>query len=152
MISRKILATGLVLAALAPALAQDRTEPLQLSDFSLRATAGSPPRQDSRQWLGSNLIGAKVVSASKSNETIGRVANLILNENGTVEAAVIKVGGFMGFGGKHVAVTYDSLSIARNAKGDAIDHITVAATKDDLRRAAAFKSLRQQMAELRDKR
>ena len=145
MIPRRLLTAGLLLAALAPALAQDRVEP-----HALRATAAYPLRQDSSQWLGTNLITAKVVSASK--ERIGWVTNLILNDSGTVEAAVIKVGGFMGFGGKSVAVTYDSLNIVRNRKGDAIDHVTVAATKDDLRRAAAFKSLRQQLAELKEKR
>ena len=148
MILRKVLAAGLVLAAMAPVLAQDR-EPLQLSLFSLKATAAYPLRQDSSQWLGSNLIGANVVSVNK--ERIGKVANLILNDDGKVEAAVIKIGGFMGFGGKNVAVTYDSLVIARSAKGDAVDHITIAATKDDLKRAAAFKSLRQQTAELKEK-
>lgn len=149
MISRKILVTGLVLAALTQVAAQDR-EPLQLSLFSLKATAAYPLRQDSSQWLGSNLIGAHVVSVT--NEKIGKVANLILNDDGKVEAAVIKVGGFLGLGGKTVAVTYDSLNISRNAKGDAIDHVTVAATKDDLLRAASFKSLRQQLAEVQEKR
>jgi len=144
MISRRLLAAGLVLTWIAPALAQEPAAPPP------RATAAYPLRQDSHQWLGSNLISARVVSAS--NERIGWVTNLILNDNGTIEAAVIKVGGFMGFGGKSVAVTYDSLSLVRNAKGDAIDHVTVAATRDDLRRAASFKSLRQQLAELKEKR
>lgn len=147
---RKFLAAGLLLAVIAPAPAQDRAEVSPAEPHALRATAAYPLRQDSSQWLGSNLISAKVVSASK--ERIGWVTNLILNDSGTVEAAVIKVGGFMGFGGKSVAVTYDSLNIVRNRKGDAIDHVTVAATKDDLRRAAAFKSLRQQLAELKEKR
>jgi sporulation protein YlmC with PRC-barrel domain len=150
MISRKILAVGLVLAAMTPALALDRTEPLQLSLFSLRATAAYPLRQDSSQWLGSNLIGASVISVT--SERIGKISNLILNDDGKVEAAVIKVGGFLGLGGKTVAVTYDSLNISRNAKGDAIDHVTIAATKDDLLRAASFKSLRQQLAEVQEKR
>ena len=150
MISRKILAAGLVLAAMAPVLAQDRSEPLQLSLFSLKATAAYPLRQDSSQWLGSNLIGAHVVSMN--NERIGTITNLILNDDGKVEAAVIKVGGFMGFGGKTVAVTYDSLNISRNQKGDAIDHVTVAATRDDLLRAASFKSLRHQLAAVQEKR
>jgi sporulation protein YlmC with PRC-barrel domain len=149
MITRKILAAGLVLAAMTPALAQER-QPLQLSLFSLRATAAYPLRQDSSQWLGSNLIGAHVVSAT--NERIGKISNLILNDDGKVEAAVIRVGGFLGLGGKTVAVTYDSLNISRNAKGDAIDHVTIAATKDDLLRAAAFKSLRQQWAQVRETR
>ena len=150
MMSRRILAVGLVLAAMAPVLAQDRSEPLQLSLFSLKATAAYPLRQDSNQWLGSNLIGASVVSVT--NERIGKIANLILDDDGKVEAAVVKVGGFMGFGGKTVAVTYDSLNISRNRKGDAIDHVTVAATRDDLLRAASFKSLRQQLAEMQEKR
>jgi hypothetical protein len=150
MISRKFLVIAALLTVLAPALAQDRVEFSQPEPQALRATAAYPLRQGSSQWLGSNLITAKVVSAS--NERIGSITNLVLNDNGKVEAAVIKVGGFMGFGGKSVAVTYDSLSIVRNSKGDAIDHVMVAATKDDLRRAAAFKSLRQQMAELREKR
>ena len=149
MISRKLAAAGLLIAAMAPVLAQDR-EPLQLSLFSLKATAAYPLRQDSSQWLGSNLIGANVVSVT--HEKIGKIANLILNDDGKVEAAVIKVGGFMGFGAKTVAVTYDSLNISRNQKGDAIDHVTVAATRDDLLRAASFKSLRQQLAEVQEKR
>jgi sporulation protein YlmC with PRC-barrel domain len=144
MVLRTFLAAWLALAMTAPALAQ---EPPAAPP---RATAAYPLRHDSHQWLGSNLINARVVSAS--NERIGWVTNLILNDNGTVEAAVIKIGGFMGFGGKSVAVTYDSLSLVRNAKGDAIDHVTVAATRDDLRRAASFKSLRQQLAELKEKR
>ena len=147
MIARKILAVGLVLAAMTPALAQER-QPLQLSLFSLRATAAYPLRQDSSQWLGSNLIGASVISVT--NERIGKISNLILNDDGKVEAAVIRVGGFLGLGGKTVAVTYDSLNISRNAKGDAIDHVTIAATKDDLLRAASFKSLRQQLAQVRE--
>ena len=150
MISRKILAVGAVLAAVAPVLAQERSEPLQLSLFSLRATAGYPLRQDSSQWLGSNLIGASVVSAT--SERIGKITNLILSDDGKVEAAVIKVGGFLGLGGKSVAVTYDSLNISRNEKGDAIDHVTIAATRDDLLRAASFKSLRQQLAQVRERR
>lgn len=144
MVSRRLLAAVLVLTWIAPALAQESAA------APPRATASYPLRQDSHQWLGSNLITARVVSAS--NERIGWITNLILNDSGTVEAAVIKVGGFMGFGGKSVAVTYDSLNLVRSAKGDAIDHVTVAATRDDLRRAAAFKSLRQQLAELKEKR
>ncbi len=150
MISRKLLAAGALLAVLAPALAQDRVDATLPDTQALRATATYPLGQNTGQWLGSNLIGAKVVSAT--NERIGTIGNLIFNDSGTIEAAVIKVGGFMGFGAKSVAVTYDSLAIVRNRDGDAIDHVTVAATKDDLRRAAAFRNLGQQTAELEEKR
>jgi hypothetical protein len=142
----------ILLAALCPvgvAVAQDLETTSSIAP-EMRATAAFPVRQDARQWLGLNLIGAKVVSVN--SQTIGRVSNLILDENGTVASAVIEVGGLLGFGSKSVAVTYQSLNIVRNKKGDAIDHVTVAATKDDLLHAAGFKSLRQQTADAQGKR
>jgi len=138
MLARQVLVAAAALALLLPALAQDNPAP---SRISLPATGVYPVRQDSTQLLGSNLIGAKVVSIS--NETIGRVSNLVVNENGAVEAAVISIGGL--FGHKEVAVTFKSLIITRNKSGDAIDHVTLAATKDDLRQAAEFKPLSRQM-------
>jgi len=140
MLTRPGLVVAAALAMLLPALAQDNPAP---SRIAMPATGAYPVRQDSTQVLGSNLIGAKVVSIN--NETIGRVSNLVVNENGAVDAAVISVGGL--FGHKEVAVTFKSLIIARNKTGDAIDHVTLAATKDDLRQAAEFKPLSRQMVD-----
>ena len=84
---------------------------------------------------------------SASNETIGRIGNLLVNDDGAVEAAVISIGGVFGIGKKDVAVTYRSLNIARTRDGATIDHVTLAATKDDLRQAADFKTLSQQKTE-----
>ena len=128
MVARKVLAAAAALAILGPALAQDNPAP---SRIAMPATGAYPVRQDLTQLLGSNLIGAKVVSIT--NETIGRVTNLVVNENGAVEAAVISIGGLFGIRHKDVAVTFKSLIIVRNKAGDAIDHVTVAATKEDLR-------------------
>jgi hypothetical protein len=44
-------------------------------------------------------------------------------------------------------VTYKSLNIVRTQAGDAIDHVTLAAEKGELRRVAEFKTLRQQRSE-----
>jgi hypothetical protein len=138
-------------AATAPQPAATQAAPVQpVAPTDLRATAAYPERQDASQWLGLNLIGAKVVSAN--GETVGRIANLIVDENGTIASVVIEVGGLLGVGGKSVAVTYQSMQIARSKAGDAIDHVTIAATKDDLLRVAAFKSLRQQIADAQGKR
>ena len=142
MFTRHALVAAAALCALVPALAQD-TAPS--SSTSLRATGAYPIRQDTTQWLGSNLIGAKVVSAS--HEKIGRIANLVVNDDGAVEAAVISIGGVFGVGAKDVAVTYKSLNIVANKSSDGIDHIILAATKNDLRQAADFKTLREQKAE-----
>ena len=143
MFTRHALVAAVALCALVPALAQDSTS--SSSGAPLRATGAYPIRQDAGQWLGSNLIGAKVVSAA--NEKIGRIANLVVNDDGAVEAAVISIGGVFGLGAKDVAVTYKSLNIIRNTSSDGIDRIVLAATKNDLRQAADFKTLREQKAE-----
>ena len=145
MLTRHSATAALALCAFIPALAQDSIGSTDFWPPAVRATAAYPTRQDSSQWLGSNLIGARVVSAS--NQTIGKVANLVINEDGAIEAAVVAVGGVFGLGRRDVAVTYKSLNIVRNQAGDAIDHVTLAAEKSDLRRAAAFKTLNQQRTE-----
>jgi hypothetical protein len=138
MLVRHALIAAVALCALVPALAQDAAP----SPGVLRATGVYPIRQDASQWLGSNLIGAKVLSAS--NERIGRIANLVVNDDGAVEAAVISIGGVFGIGAKEVAVTYKSLNIVRNRASDGIAHVVLAATRNDLRQAADFKTLREQ--------
>ena len=143
MFTRHAFVATAALCVLVPALAQD-TSPSS-STAPLRATGAYPIRQDTSQWLGSNLIGAKVVSAS--HEKIGRIANLVVNGDGAVEAAVISIGGIFGVGAKDVAVTYKSLNIVPNKSSDGIDQIVLAATKNDLRQAADFKTLREQKAE-----
>ena len=145
MFTRHSAAAALALCAFIPALAQDSIGSTEFWPPAVRATAAYPIRQDASQWLGSNLVGARVVSAS--NQTIGKVANLVINEDGAIEAAVIAVGGVLGMGRKDVAVTYKSLNIVRNQAGDAIDHVTLAAEKADLQRAVAFKTLNQQRTE-----
>jgi hypothetical protein len=144
MLMRHAVLAAAVLGSFIPALAQDNPLPL---NPPLRATGAYPVRQDPSQWLGSNLIGAKVVSST--NERIGRIANLIVNDDGAVEAAVISVGGVFGVGNKEVAVTYKSLNIVRNKTGDAIDRVMLAATKKDLLQAATFQPLTQRNVSLK---
>lgn len=159
MITRHTIVALLAGLIVVPALAQDSSQPPASAIASaaepgpaepsaagpLRATGAFPIRQARGQWLGSNLIGAKVVSAS--NETIGHIANLLVDDDGVVDAAVVRIGGIFGIGSKEVAVTYKSLNIQRNTASDGIDHIVLAATKNDLRQAADFKTLRDQKTE-----
>jgi len=146
MITRQAIVAALAALVVVPALAQDAPKPaLQTQTVALHGTGAYPVRQAQSQWLGSNLIGAKVVSAS--NETIGRITNLVVNDDGAVEAAVISIGGVFGLGKKDVAVTFKSLNITRSTSGDAIEKVTLAATKNDMRQAAVFKPLSQQSVE-----
>jgi hypothetical protein len=142
MLTRHSIAAAAVFCAFMPALAQDSSVPAPSWPSAVKATAAYPVRQDTSQFLGTNLIGAKVMSAS--TEPIGTVTNLLVNDDGAIEAAVISLGGMFGLAGKNVAVTYKSLTIVRNTAGDGIDHITIAATKNDFRRVAAFRPLSRQ--------
>jgi hypothetical protein len=146
MLTRHSLLAVAALFAFVPALAQNATESAPFWPSPMRATGAYPVRQEASQLLGSNLIGAKVVSAT--SESVGRIANLVINNDGAVEAAVISIPGMFGITGKNVAVTYKSLNIVRNQAGDAIDHVAIAATKNDLRQAAEFKPLSRQRTEV----
>jgi hypothetical protein len=148
MVTRHAAIAALAALVVVPALAQDTLQPpAQAPETALRATGAYPIRQAQSQWLGSNLIGARVVSAA--DETIGRIANLVVNDDGAVEAAVISVGGIFGVGRKDVAVTFRSLNITRSKSGDTIEKVTLAATKGDMRQATVFKTLSQQRIEER---
>ena len=58
-------------------------------------------------WRASKLIGAAV--HNEQNQQIGTVDDLILTNENKVVVAVISVGGFLGIGGKLVAVPYDQI-------------------------------------------
>ena len=62
------------------------------------------------------LTGAPVYGPK--DEKVGEIGSLLLNADGTIERAVIDVGGFLGMGEKQVAVTFDELTILRKDGGD----------------------------------
>jgi sporulation protein YlmC with PRC-barrel domain len=93
-------------------------------------------QQAGNEWRGSKLIGTKVMGAG--NKSIGEVTDLILDEKGNVQAAVIGVGGFLGMGEKNVAVPFNNLNIIRDQSG-LIDHVSVPYSKEQLNSAPSFK-------------
>jgi hypothetical protein len=89
------------------------------ADKSAEAESASPQflaKQDSADWLASDLIGRSVVNAS--NESIGEINDLITDEDGKIVAALIGAGGFLGIGQKDVAVRFEDLKLARDENGD----------------------------------
>ena len=63
-----------------------------------------------------NLTGATVVGPD--GEDIAVVGDILLTEDGQVDAMLIDFGGFLGIGEKRVAVTLDNLEFAANENGD----------------------------------
>lgn len=101
--------------------------------------------QSSGQWLGSDLIGTDVVTST--DEKLGSISDVIVERDGSIVAAVIDVGGFLGIGAKPVAVSFDSLTPTPTDNGQ---KIVVALTKEELNTAPEFKSLEQMRSETTD--
>jgi sporulation protein YlmC with PRC-barrel domain len=98
-------------AAFLSSTALAQTTPLNQSSRSTavaRATHIAPTtwmtqlRKD--QWRMSKMLGLNVYNSL--NEKIGIISDLIVDENGAVEALVIGVGGFLGLGEHDVAVPF----------------------------------------------
>ena len=82
----------------------------------------------------SKLIGLTIQNGA--NETIGEIADIVLDESSTIKAWVVGVGGFLGIGTKYVAVDPSALKLTR------VDDKTLKATidtnKDQLRAAPEY--------------
>ncbi|NMG38295.1 PRC-barrel domain containing protein [Chelativorans sp. ZYF759] len=63
-----------------------------------------------------DLIGTTVYGAN--DENVGSVGDVILSQDGDVEAILVDVGGFLGMGTKEVALGMDNLEFMRDADGN----------------------------------
>ncbi len=61
------------------------------------------------------LTGTAVYGAG--DEEIGSIGDILLSEDGTVDAVIIDFGGFLGIGTKPVAVAFDNLTFVRDENG-----------------------------------
>jgi PRC-barrel domain len=112
---------GFMLSPLPPALAAAQT--VQLSNIDA-AVVGRGVRA-------SKLIGSTVMN--DRNERIGSLDDIIIDEQGQL-SAVLEVGGFLGLGGRRVALLYSSLKI-----DSASYTVTIpGASKEQLEKAPAF--------------
>jgi len=74
---------------------------------------------------------------SQTEEDMGRIVDVIVDRSGTVRAAVIDFGGFLGVGSRKIVVDWNALHFGRIAnKGDSI---TLELTKEQVRAAPEYK-------------
>src|SRR5262249_50958947 len=113
--------TALMIAT-SPLAAQTATAPLSFAD-----------RQNSSEVLGTDFIGTPVTG--NDGQTLGKITNLVFDQEGRIELAVIGVGGFLGLGEKEVAVPFDAVKSgeANNKQVFVLD-----ATKEQLQAAPAY--------------
>lgn len=130
-----LLGTALLVAGAASALAQTAETPAPAAPATLandlRPTFVAQNKSD---MVTSKLVGLTIQNGA--NETIGEIADVVLDEKNTVKSWVVGVGGFLGIGTKYVAVDPSALKLAR------VDDTTLKATidtnKDQLRAAPEY--------------
>jgi sporulation protein YlmC with PRC-barrel domain len=112
-----------IIAAAAPgAYAQTRAMPET-------STAVTSHIIQSDEVRASKMIGSTVYDLQ--NRNIGKVSDLVLNKNGTVDVVVVDVGSFLGMGGKYVAIPLNDIKTDNN-------RLTLDRTKEQLQQMAAY--------------
>lgn len=84
--------------------------------------------------LATSFIGSSVFTSN--NENIGDINDLIFDDKGMIQAAIVGVGGFLGMGEKDVALPISKIAVTRD-ENNAIK-LTVQASREELERAPAF--------------
>ena len=113
-----------IIAAAAPAAyAQTHTVP----ETRVAVTTHTMIQPD--EVRASKLIGTSVYDVQ--NRNIGKVSDLVLNKNGTVDAVVLDVGSFLGMGGKYVAVPLADIKTDNN-------RLTLDRSKEQLQQMAKY--------------
>jgi hypothetical protein len=81
------------------------------------------------------ILGRDVRSAA--NEDMGRIVDVIVDREGTVRAAVIDFGGFLGVGSRKIVVDWNALRFGGVASKS--DSITLELTKEQVNAAPEYK-------------
>ena len=77
----------------------------------------------------SKMIGSTVYDLQ--NRNIGKVSDLVLNKDGTVDVVVLDVGSFLGMGGKYVGIPISDIKTDNN-------RLTLDRSKEQLQAMAAY--------------
>ncbi|WP_041528690.1 PRC-barrel domain-containing protein [Pelagibacterium halotolerans] len=80
------------------------------------------------------LTGTAVYGSG--DEEIGSIGDILLSEDGTVDAVIIDFGGFLGIGTKPVAVDFENLTFLRDENGGLVLRTTL--TAEDLEAAPEY--------------
>jgi sporulation protein YlmC with PRC-barrel domain len=80
-------------------------------------TAGTAPEH--RVLPMSNVIGMDV--HNRQGERLGRIDDVVIKRDGSLNYAVIAYGGFLGIGDNHVAVPFDRLTFDAERQGAVLD-------------------------------
>lgn len=88
-------------------------------------------QQQPDQMLASDLMNQGILGGN--NERIGSVDDLLLAQDGQVQAVLVGVGGFLGIGQKTVAIPFDALKRSPES-----NQLTTSYSRQELEQAPEF--------------
>jgi sporulation protein YlmC with PRC-barrel domain len=91
------------------------------------------PAQTANQLMADKLIGMTVYS--NSGEQVGKVSDILVDKDGKVSGVVLSVGGFLGMGGKTVALTWQEVQLQPDEQAAKVSY-----SQDQLKVAPDFKT------------
>jgi len=140
---RRLIVSGVLLFAVAAAASRAENEPPPAASppaaAAPAAAAKEPAPPPSVTVIAPKeahgVLGRDV--RSPADEDMGRIVDVIVDRTGTVRAAVIDFGGFLGVGSRKIVVDWNALHFGRvNNKGDSI---TLELTKAQVAAAPEYK-------------
>ena len=102
------IAGSLLLASAAFAAEDKATTTTTASPPATQSTASNTSFQG--DWRASKVVGLNVYN--EKNENVGSINDLLMDKSGSIKAAVISVGGFLGMGARLVAVPLDKVKFS----------------------------------------
>ena len=130
---------AMALAVSATARAADDSGPPPATKAAPQGAAKEPAPPPSVTVIGARdahgILGREVRSAV--NEDMGRIVDVIVDREGTVRAAVIDFGGFLGVGSRKIVVDWSALHFGSVANKS--DSITLELTKEQVNAAPEYK-------------
>ena len=123
MLATAAVAAATVVAAPAFVLAQGTPQTVNLTKVDVIKVATG--------YRASKVIGASVVN--EANDTVGKVDDIIIGQDGKSPFVVLSVGGFLGMGTKLIVLPYEQLKATENKL------VLPGATKDALKDLPEFK-------------
>jgi hypothetical protein len=103
------------------------------SQSASATTFGTPVKNADGSLNASQVIGMKVVN--DQNESIGKIGELVMGNNGQVSGVVVDVGGFLGIGAHPVLLNWKQVSMVdRDGTTEALVNIS----KDNLKQMPEY--------------
>jgi hypothetical protein len=121
---------------------QDQVQTPSVGDTTIAAQPAEKflTVQAQSEWLASNIIGSTVYNTA--DENLGDINDILFNADGSVQAVIIGVGGFLGIGEKSVALAFSSIERTVDANGNV--KLVLNASKEELDAAPAFVTVAEQ--------